>query len=111
MIISVIEVFKAFADCGKSLFDKLKIDKEKQCETVVIKDRDKLKKATDLTEQMSWLMREYFASDSQFIIWIARLIYDELNKDEKRLFKRFYKQKSKLKQQIEKLQKNFEKVN
>lgn len=111
MFTSVIEVFKAFADSCKSLFDKLKTDKEHQCETVVIKDREKLKQASDITEQIFWLMREYLASDSQFTMWIARLVYYGLNKDEKRLFKRFYKQKIKIKNKIEKIQKEFEKVN
>lgn len=110
MFTSIADMVKALADFGRSFFDKLKTDKEKQSETVVINDRAKLKKASDLTEQTFWQMREFFAMDSQFTMWIARLFYDDLNKDEKRLFKRFYKQKMKQKKQIEKLQKEFEKV-
>lgn len=111
MFNSIAESIKALADFGRSLFEKFKTDKEKQSETVVIKDRANLKKASDTTEKMCWVIREFFAADSQFTMWIARLFYDDLNKDEKRLFKRFYKQKQKLKKQIEKLQKDFEKVN
>lgn len=111
MFLSITEAIKALADFGRSLFEKLKTDKEKQSETVVIKDRENLKKASDLTEQIFWQIREFFATDSQFTMWIARICYDDLNKDEKRLFKRFYKQKQKLKNQIVKLQKDFEKVN
>ena len=111
MFTSIADMVKALADFGRSLSEKLKTDKEKQSETVVIQDRKDLKEATDLAEQIHWQMREYLASDSQFTMWIARLVYDGLNKDEKRLFKRFYKQKIKIKKRIEKLQKEFEKVN
>lgn len=111
MFTSITDAIKALADFGRSLSEKFKTDKEKQSETAVLKDRDKLQRASDITENAFWLMREYMASDSQFTMWIARLVYDSLEKDEKRFFRRFYKQKSKLKKQIEKLQKNFEKVN
>ena len=110
MFTSIADMVKALADFGRSLSEKLKTDKEKQSETAMLKDRGKLQFATDLAEQINWNMREYFASDSQFTMWIARLIYDGLNKDEKRLFRRFYKQKIKIKKRIEKLQKEFEKV-
>ena len=111
MFASISAMVQALAELGKSLSEKLKTDKEKQSETAMLKDREKLQKASDLTEQSFWLMREYLATDSQFTMWIARLIYDNLNKDEKRLFRRFYKQKIKIKKQIEKIQKEFEKVN
>ncbi|MGN0014795.1 MAG: hypothetical protein ACI37T_05195 [Candidatus Gastranaerophilaceae bacterium] len=111
MFTSIADMVKALADFGRSLSEKFKTDKEKQSETVVIQDRKDLKEATDLAEQIHWQMREYFAMDSQFTMWLARLFYDSLNKDEKRLFKRFYKQKSKIEKSIEKLQKEFEKVN
>ena len=111
MFTSIADMVKALADFGRSLSEKLKTDKEKQSESAMLKDRVSLQIATDLAEQINWNMREYFASDSQFTMWIARLFYDGLNKDEKRLFKRFYKQKIKIKKRIEKLQKEFEKVN
>ena len=111
MFTSIADMVKALADFGRSLSEKFKTDKEKQSETFVIKDLEKLQKASDITEQTFWLMREFFATDSQFTMWIARLFYDGLNKDEKRLFRRFYKQKIKIKKRIEKLQKEFEKVN
>ena len=101
---------KALAEMLQGLFKTLKEFKTRQSETAVIKDRDKLQEATDLTEEIFWLVREYLVTDSQFTMWIARLFYDNLNKDEKRLFKRFYKQKIKLKKKIEKKQKEFEKV-
>jgi len=104
-------VVQALADFGRSLVELFKQQKQQQSETAMLKDRENLQKASDLTEQTFWLMREYLATDSQFTIWLARLIYDELNKDEKRLFRRFYKQKIKLKNKIEKNQKQFEKVN
>lgn len=110
MFTSIAEMVKSLADCGRGFANKIKTDKEHQAETVVIKDREKLKRACDITEQSFWLMREYFATDSQFLMWLEHLIYSELNKDEKRLFKRFYKEKLKLKKKIEKLQKEFEKV-
>jgi len=104
-------VVQALADFGRSLVELFKQQKQQQSETAMLKDRENLQKASDLTEQTFWLMREYLATDSQFTMWLARLIYDELNKDEKRLFRRFYKQKIKLKNKIEKNQKQFEKVN
>lgn len=111
MITAVSSVIKAFADCCKSLFDLFKQNKIQQSETAIIKDRESLQIATDLAEQIQWNVREYMAIDSQFTMWVARLIYAELSKDEKRLFRRFYKQKLKTKKRIEKLQKEFEKVN
>ena len=108
---NITSLVKAFNDMLKSLFDYLKKLKEKQSDTAVLKEKDNLKTASDITERIFWLTREYFASDSQFSMWLARLFYDGLDKDEKRLFKRFYKQKAKLKKKIEKLQKEFEKVN
>ena len=101
---------KALADFGKGLFSYFETNKKKQIETIILQDRCNLKKASDLTEQTFWLMREFFASDSQFTMWVARLVYDKLNKDDKRIFLKFYKQKLKLKKKIEKLQKIFEKV-
>ena len=111
MFTSIGAMVQALAEMGQSLFQYLSKKKEKQDDTAVLKDRDKLQVASDLAEQTLWCMREYFASDSQFTMWITRLIYDGLNKDEKRLFKRFYKQKLKIKKIIEKKQKEFEKVN
>lgn len=111
MFSGISTVVQALADFGRSLAELFKQQKQQQSETAMLKDRDKLQKASDITEQGFWLMREYLAADSQFIMWIARLIYDGLNKDEKRLFRRFYKQKTKIKKQIGKLQKEFEKVN
>ena len=104
--------------CIKSLIDFLSkfVDyqttkTENQTTTAVLKEKEKLKQASDLTEEILWYQNEYFATDSQFTLWLARLIYDELTKDEKRLFRRFYKQKTKIKKHIEKLRKKFEKVN
>ena len=111
MIAFVSSAIKAFSDCCKSLFDLFKQNKIQQSESAMLKDRVNLQIATDLAEQINWNMREYFAADSQFTMWVARLFYDGLNKDEKRLFRRFYKQKMKIKKRIEKLQKEFDKVN
>ena len=111
MFTSIGAMVQALAEMGQSLFQYLSNKKEKQDDTAILKDRDKLQVASDLAEQVFWCMREYFASDSQFTMWIARLVYENLNKDEKRLFKRFYKQKLKIKKIIEKKQKEFEKVN
>ena len=111
MFTSISAMIKAFADCCKSLFDLFKQNKIQQSESAMLKDRGKLQVATDLAEQINWNMRDYFAADSQFTMWTARLFYDGLNKDEKRLFRRFYKQKMKIKKRIEKLQKEFDKVN
>ena len=111
MFTSISAMVQALAQMGKSFADLFKQQKIQQSETAMIKDRNGLQEATDIAEQIQWQVREYMATDSQFTMWIARLIYDSLNKDEKRLFKRFYKQKTKLKNRIEKLQKEFEKVN
>lgn len=102
---------QTLAQMGGKFADLFKQQKMQQSETAMLKDRKGLQVATDLAEQINWNMREYFATDSQFTMWVARLIYDGLNKDEKRLFRRFYKQKMKIKKRIEKLQKEFEKVN
>ena len=111
MITAVSSAVKAIADfCGR-LADLFKQQKVQQSETAMLKDRGKLQTATDLAEEINWQVREYLATDSQFTIWIARLVYDGLDKDERRLFRRFYKQKIKIKKRIEKLQKEFEKVN
>lgn len=110
MITAVSSVVKAIADfCGR-LADLFKQQKMQQSETAMLKDRHGLQEATDIAEEINWQMREYMATDSQFTMWVARLIYDGLNKDERRLFRRFYKQKTKIKKRIEKLQKEFEKV-
>lgn len=104
-------VLQAFGNMFKSLFDFLKIQKEHQNQTEILIDKNKLKTASDIAEEAFWNMRKYFATDSQFTMWIARLAYDSLNFSEKRFFRRFYKQKAKLKKKIEKLQKEFEKNN
>lgn len=111
MFTSVSAMVQSLAQMGKSFVELLKQQKIQQSETAMLKDREKLQKASDITERAFWLIREYMASDSQFTMWIARLIYDNLNKDERRLFRRFYKQKTKIKKHIEKTQKEFEKVN
>lgn len=111
MFSGISAMVQALADFGRSLAKLFKQQKQQQSETAMLKDRENLQKASDLTEQTFWLVREYLATDSQFTMWLARLIYGELNKDEKRLFRRFYKQKIKLKNKIEKNQKQFEKVN
>ena len=111
MFSGISAMVEALADFGRSLAELFKQQKRQQSETAMLKDRENLQKASDLTEQTFWLVREYMATDSQFTMWLARLIYGELNKDEKRLFRRFYKQKIKLKNKIEKNQKQFEKVN
>lgn len=111
MFASISAMVKALADSLKSLCDLFKQQKMQQSETAMLKDRGKLQTATDLAEETNWQVREYLATDSQFTMWVARLIYDGLDKDERRLFRRFYKQKIKIKKRIEKLQKEFEKVN
>ena len=111
MFTSITVMVQSLAELGQKIAEIFKQNKIQQSETTVIKDRNNLQEATDLAEQIHWQMREYLASDSQFTMWIARLVYDGLNKDEKRLFRRFYKQKIKIKKRIEKLQKEFEKVN
>ena len=111
MFTSITVMVQSLAELGQKIAEIFKQNKIQQSETTVINDRNNLQEAADLAEQIHWQMREYFASDSQFTMWIARLVYDGLNKDEKRLFRRFYKQKIKIKKRIEKLQKEFEKVN
>ena len=111
MFTSISAMVKALADSFKSLCDLFKQQKVQQSETEIIKDRHGLQEATDIAEEINWQMREYMATDSQFTMWVARLIYDGLNKEQKRLFRRFYKQKMKIKKRIEKLQKEFEKNN
>ena len=111
MFYDITAMVQSLAELGQKIAENLKQNKIQQSETAMLKDREKLQKASDLTEQFIWLIRDFFATDSQFTMWIARLIYDSLNKDEKRLFRRFYKQKTKIKKQIGKLQKEFEKVN
>lgn len=104
--------------CIKSLIDFLTkfvdyktVQTENQPTTEIIKEKNKLKEASDLTEEIFWLEREYLALDSQFTMWIAKIVYEELTKQEKRFFKKFYKNKLKLKKHIEKLHKDFQKVN
>lgn len=110
MFTSAAETIKALFDLGKSFFDKLAFDKQHQAETVVIKDKEKLKHSADVAEECFWLMREYMAADSQFVKWICNIAYDLLSKEQKRYFKKFCQEKIKLKKQIEKKQKEFEKV-
>ena len=108
-MIYISAIIKSISEAFKSLFDYLTKKTDKQIETTIIKDKDKLKKAADVTEEMFWLIREYLATDSQFTMWVARLFFESASKDEKRFFKRFYKSKIQLKKKIEKLQKEFEK--
>lgn len=111
MFTSISTMVQSLAKLGEKIAELRKQKTIQQSETSMLKDRNGLQVATDIAEEINWFMREYFASDSQFTMWIARLVYDGLNKDEKRLFGRFYKQKMKIKKRIEKLQKEFEKVN
>ena len=111
MFYDITAMVQSLAELGQKIAENLKQNKIQQSETAMLKDRNGLQEATDIAEQIQWQVREYLATDSQFTMWIARLIYDNLNKDEKRLFRRFYKQKTKIKKQIGKLQKEFEKVN
>ena len=111
MFYDVAQMVQSLSQMGGKIAENLKQNKIQQSESAMLKDRINLQIATDLAEQINWNMREYFASDSQFTMWIARLVYDNLDKDEKRLFRRFYKQKMKIKKIIEKKQKEFEKVN
>lgn len=110
-MIGITSAIKAFNDMLKSLFDYLTKSKDKQTETEVLKDKQALKKASNITEEILSLIKEYFANDSQFTMWIAKNFYDCLDNKEKRLFKRFYKQKLQIKKKIEKLQKEFERCN
>ena len=75
------------------------------------KFREKLQEASDITEEILWLVQEYMVTDNQFVMWISKVIYDLLSKEEKRIFKYFYKNKAKLKEKICKKRKEFEKVN
>ena len=111
MFYDITAMVQSLAGLGQKIAENLKQNKIQQSESAMLKDRVNLQIATDLAEQINWNIREYFAADSQFTMWTARLFYDGLNKDEKRLFRRFYKQKMKIKKRIEKLQKEFEKVN
>ncbi len=104
-------VIKSLMDFLSKFFSYKTVKTEHQTTTEIIKEKNKLKEASDLTEEIFWLEREYMAADSQFTMWIAKMFYDELNTPEKRLFKKFYKIKLKLKKKIEKLHKQFQKVN
>lgn len=111
MIFYISETIKSITGAFKALFDYLTKKTDKQIETTVIKDKEKLKRAADITEEVFWNIREYMATDSQFTMWVARLFFETANEEEKRFFRRFYKSKLRLKKKIEKLQKEFEKNN
>lgn len=110
-MISINASIQAIAKLGESCFNFLAQSKEVQSESAILKDRDKLQEASDITEELLWLVQEYLATDSQFTMWIARMTYDTLTKEEKRFFRNFYKSKLKLKKRILKKRKEFEKVN
>lgn len=111
MLTSINASIQAISKLGESIMNFLTKSKEQQSETAIIKDRNKLKEASDITEEMLWIAQEYIASDSQFTMWIANKTYDLLNKEEKRLFKAFYKTKMKLRKRLFKKKQEFEKVN
>ena len=61
-------------------------------------------------EEIFWLMREYLSLDSQFTQWIVKAIYNFLGIQERKFFRKLYKKKLKLKKQIEKKQKELERI-
>lgn len=111
MFFSISAMVQALSNLGAQIAELLKQYKAQQAETEIIKDRENLQKASDITEEILWLVQEYMATDSQFTLWVSRISYDLLNKEEKRLYRRFYKNKLKIKNQIQKKHKEFEKVN
>lgn len=103
------ETLKAIAEACKSLCDYLNKRKEKQIETTVLKDKESLKKASNVTEEIVYNVKEYLATDSQFTMWVAELFFETASKEQKKYFKKYYKMKLKIKKKLEKLQKEFEK--
>lgn len=91
-MISISASIQAIAKLGESCFKFLTKSKEVQCESAMLKDRDKLQEASDITEELLWLVQEYLATDSQFTMWIARMTYDTLTKEEKRFLETSIKQ-------------------
>ena len=111
MYTSINASIQAIAKLGESCFKFLTESKEKQSETALLKDRDKLQEASDVTEELLWLVQEYIANDSQFTMWLSKTTYNLISKEKKKIFRYFYKNKLTLKNKIYKKRKEFEKVN
>lgn len=96
MFTSVADMVKALAEMGKGLVSFLETNKEKQVETVVIKDRENLKRATNITE-------EIINNSDGFFSWTARLCWDIMDKTQRRQFIKFFKTHKKLKKRFNKV--------
>lgn len=52
MAVDITEAIKAVGEALTSLFNWLKSNKEGQCETQIVKDKNRLKKATNIAEDI-----------------------------------------------------------
>ena len=94
----------------KSLINCFETTKIHQSETEIIKDKKNLKQAANIAEEIYQLIRDYIALDNQFISFLGKEVFDYMDKDEKRIYKRFVVSKLKIKKKMDNLQKKFERV-
>ena len=95
MMFDIPEMIKSLAEACKSLFDFFKTKKEKQAESEIITDKNTLKKATNLAE-------EIITNTEMLFAWVSDLCWDIMDFRQRRQFVKFVKRHKKLKKQFEK---------
>lgn len=59
MTFNIAEAIKSVGEAFKSLADFAKTSKEHQSETQLVKDKKRLKKATNIAQEIFWITDEY----------------------------------------------------
>ena len=77
MSFDITEAIKSVGEAFKSLFDYCKSSKENQSQTQIVKDKKRLKKATNIAQEIFWITDEYKHSFSDE----ALKKYEELRKE------------------------------
>lgn len=88
------KAIQAVSDMVGNLFELLKKNKETQSETSMLKDRNNLKKATNIAEKL-------IDNTDGLFIWVDYYFGDMFSTDLKRDFGRFKKKHLKYKKQFE----------
>ena len=89
-------IIKSFIDFISKFVNYMSIKTENQTTTEIVKEKQSLKKASDITEKL-------IENSEGFFKFSAKLYYDLLDFRQKRQFKHFYKTHLKLKKQFQKV--------
>ncbi|MBQ2645131.1 hypothetical protein IJG14_06140 [bacterium] len=89
-------IFHSFNNLIKTFLDYLIKAKDKQFDTDILKDKQYLKKASNISEDI-------INNTDNFFSWTANLCWDILSFKQRRQFVHFFKKHKKLKKQFEKV--------